>query len=1164
MADSVVRIRIDADAAGVKRATDEARAAHAKYVADLQRKLGDIAAFKAAEAGSRQSGAALDEARKKLEFFKRSAEIGGAEGARQFAADIRRASAEVERAAASARTQQAAVAALSRTLAAAGIDSGRLAAEQARLKIEVAAAGVALNTRLASLRESAAASSVAASADARLGEQVRATGHHMARMAAEVFAVTRAVQGFNAVVAAGAGAERLGNVFAFAAGSMEKGRAELAFVRAEAERLGLPLIESADAFAKLEAAARGTTLEGQQARDIFTAVASAGRVMGLSAGEMEGALLAVQQMISKGTVSAEELRGQLGERLPGAFGIAARSMGVTEREFNKLLETGQVLSADFLPKFAAELQKTVGGALPDAANSFAAQAERLKNTWNEFLITLAQAGVLETVGNEIRLVTERLRQMAETGELQSMIDKLASAMSQLARTLGTVAGFTAENANAIVLLAQAYAGFRIASLVTGLLGLGNALNAVRGAADLATGQASKQAAAFIRLGEAAAFVVRNLGRFTLYGALIGVIAKTVSAAGEYNDALRETLHREAERERALRRLKDAALEAGDAQIGKADEVAAASDRQLAKDLAALKARRELALAQATEEDRKAAPDATRVQALIQQAVEAKRLVDAIEREQARRVRNEDIHKQVLKVSLEGQTREVETALAAQRDVYRSAVADLEKFKQQQAATLAETQAFRGRLEAALAGGGKAEPTFGSITEEIVNIRQALASGDLDKALAMAKAARENIVKLAESGKESSTFVRGLADQVDALVAKGAEAQVKRQEAVVETARAGIEELQKKAAELKSITITPTVDAVRALAEVDAMRASLQNYLSANPLVQRVVIQQQADAALGLKAAPGKATGGAIFGPGTGTSDSILAWLSNNEHVLTAAEVQAAGGHDNIYRLRAMIRSGGLRGKLPGFASGGAVRRLTLPAFATGGEVDKPGISLQLLTTDGAGKVAEGLKEANKQIDMGIQGADKMTESTKELNAALAKAASMASGYGSAAVGANNAAEEAARKAKEEADRAAEANQRMAAEAKSMVAGLQDELDAQDKNYEAIERRRAAARRAALQAKLDEANASGNGEAAADIQKAIRLDAQVSSRRIAEARSRTQAEDAAARDEKAKTQPVKTVKVELKTPKGTETVETVAGGETALLSMLAAASRRSAR
>lgn len=64
-----------------------------------------------------------------------------------------------------------------------------------------------------------------------------------------------------------------------------------------------------------------------------------------------------------------------------------------------------------------------------------------------------------------------------------------------------------------------------------------------------------------------------------------------------------------------------------------------------------------------------------------------------------------------------------------------------------------------------------------------------------------------------------------------------------------------------------------------------------------------------------------ATGGAISGPGTGTSDSILALLSNGEHVWTANEVASAGGHEAVSRLRGMAAAG----VLPRFASGGEVK-----------------------------------------------------------------------------------------------------------------------------------------------------------------------------------------------------------------------------------------------
>lgn len=68
-------------------------------------------------------------------------------------------------------------------------------------------------------------------------------------------------------------------------------------------------------------------------------------------------------------------------------------------------------------------------------------------------------------------------------------------------------------------------------------------------------------------------------------------------------------------------------------------------------------------------------------------------------------------------------------------------------------------------------------------------------------------------------------------------------------------------------------------------------------------------------------AHGLATGGAVRGPGTGTSDSVVARLSDGEHVLTAEEVRRAGGHQAVYALREAILNGW---RMPGYASGGQV------------------------------------------------------------------------------------------------------------------------------------------------------------------------------------------------------------------------------------------------
>ena len=210
-------------------------------------------------------------------------------------------------------------------------------------------------------------------------------------------AVNKAQQGFNGlktafltiggtllikdIIKTSAAFEGLRNQLDFASGSAEQGGKDLDWIRERAQYLGLDLETAAQSFAKFSGAARGTSLEGQGVKDIFDGVAKATTTMHLSAEQADGTFLALQQMLSKGKVSAEELNGQLGERLPGALGIAARSMNMTQAELMKLMQSGQLMSEDFLPKFGAQLRKEFGDSSEVARQSLSANMNRISNVF---------------------------------------------------------------------------------------------------------------------------------------------------------------------------------------------------------------------------------------------------------------------------------------------------------------------------------------------------------------------------------------------------------------------------------------------------------------------------------------------------------------------------------------------------------------------------------------------------------------------------------------------------------------------------------------------------------------------------------------------------------------------------------------------------------------
>jgi|ADGO01.1.fsa_nt_gi tape measure domain len=147
----------------------------------------------------------------------------------------------------------------------------------------------------------------------------------------------------------------------------------------------------------------GTSLEGEKGRDIFNAVSEAAAVMKLSAEQTEGTFLALGQMISKGNVQAEELRGQLGERLPGAFNIFARAIGVSTKQLNKMLQDGEVIAEKTLPLFAAELRRTFSPGVLSASNSFNANMNRFNNFLFRAKIELGN-GLLPVINDFISVI----------------------------------------------------------------------------------------------------------------------------------------------------------------------------------------------------------------------------------------------------------------------------------------------------------------------------------------------------------------------------------------------------------------------------------------------------------------------------------------------------------------------------------------------------------------------------------------------------------------------------------------------------------------------------------------------------------------------------------------------------------------------------------------
>lgn len=189
------------------------------------------------------------------------------------------------------------------------------------------------------------------------------------------------------------------------AGSEEGGKSQLSYLRQEAERLGQSFETIADSYKNLFAAGVGAGWSATEIQNVFSSVLEAGTVLGSSKQQIGGALLALEQMISKGKVSMEELRRQLGNALPGAMQIGAKAMGVTTEQFQEMLKNG-LESEMFVKRFAQTLHQEYGQKSVLASKSLRAELERLGNAVFFLQTALLDGENMEGVAEAIREITK--------------------------------------------------------------------------------------------------------------------------------------------------------------------------------------------------------------------------------------------------------------------------------------------------------------------------------------------------------------------------------------------------------------------------------------------------------------------------------------------------------------------------------------------------------------------------------------------------------------------------------------------------------------------------------------------------------------------------------------------------------------------------------------
>jgi tape measure domain-containing protein len=189
---------------------------------------------------------------------------------------------------------------------------------------------------------------------------------------------------------------------------------ELLYVDNVQRAFGLNLETTRTGFTRLYASMAPTGFDSGSIEKLFTGISAATASLQLTPDKAERVIYAFGQMASKGQIMSEELKGQLGDVLPGALAIFAKSAGMSVKEFSKAMEDGEFVGNRFREVFAKvsdELMNRFGTGAQAAGRSL--------------------QGLINTVGGDFQRTLESFAPLANSAA-QAILGPLGGSLKQLA------------------------------------------------------------------------------------------------------------------------------------------------------------------------------------------------------------------------------------------------------------------------------------------------------------------------------------------------------------------------------------------------------------------------------------------------------------------------------------------------------------------------------------------------------------------------------------------------------------------------------------------------------------------------------------------------------------------------------------------------------------
>ncbi len=198
-----------------------------------------------------------------------------------------------------------------------------------------------------------------------------------------------------------------------ASGGAEQAEEDFKYLERTSVDLGKSLTTMVGGYNKIAIAGRTAGYSAEQIKNIFMAASEASTAYGLSQERTNLVMLAFSQMMNKGKVSMEEISTQLGETLPGAVTLGAKSMGYANDEVGKFIKdvsSGTLLTKDFIHNFSTLLREEirVSGAYQAGKKKLQAEEQRFLAVYQSMVKDVFDESAASTFATVISDVTSLL------------------------------------------------------------------------------------------------------------------------------------------------------------------------------------------------------------------------------------------------------------------------------------------------------------------------------------------------------------------------------------------------------------------------------------------------------------------------------------------------------------------------------------------------------------------------------------------------------------------------------------------------------------------------------------------------------------------------------------------------------------------------------------